>query len=144
MQWLSPVLELKWTPRLWKCCPRSMRKYDFKKDTWILDTLYLHILPIYNTFSEKLGHFNQKNEQNCLKMAHRLDRWVTDYNRPINRSFFRRLIGRLIGIGRSLVFTIWTRFSCHFQKGALLICCDMCCKSSEMPIIPIAAFEGSH
>ena len=40
MQWLSPVLGLKWTPRFWKCYPRSRRKCDFKKDTWILDTLY--------------------------------------------------------------------------------------------------------
>ena len=31
-----------------------------------------------------------------------LYRWVADYNQPINRPFFDRLIGRLIGIGRTL------------------------------------------
>ena len=33
----------------------------------------------------------------------RLYRWRTDNNRPINRPNFDRLIGRLIGIGRTLV-----------------------------------------
>ena len=33
------------------------------------------------------------------KFGDRLYRWVTDYNQPINRSFFRRLIG----IGRTLL-----------------------------------------
>ena len=36
----------------------------------------------------------------------RLYRWVCRYNRPINRPFFYRLIGRLIGIGRSLQLCI--------------------------------------
>ena len=54
-----------------------------------------------------------KNEQNSQKIpifghfnpitSDRLYRWTADNNRPINRSVFCRLIGRLIGIGRTLV-----------------------------------------
>ena len=53
-----------------------------------------------------------KNEQNSQKIrifgqfnpitSDRLYRWTADNNRPINRSVFYRLIGRLIGIGRTL------------------------------------------
>ena len=35
-------------------------------------------------------------------LADRLYRWIADYNRPIDRWVFCRLIGRLIGIGRTL------------------------------------------
>ena len=41
------------------------------------------------------GHFD-------LIKSDRLYRWIADNNRPINRPSFYRLIGRLIGIGRSL------------------------------------------
>ena len=41
------------------------------------------------------GHFD-------LIKSDRLYRWIADNNRPINRSGFCRLIGRLIGIGRTL------------------------------------------
>ena len=33
----------------------------------------------------------------------RLYRWDADYDRPINRPFFSPIIGRLIGIGRTLL-----------------------------------------
>ena len=56
-----------------------------------------------------------KNEQNSQKISifghfnpiksDRLYRWIADKNRPINRSVFCRLIGRLIGIGRTLTGT---------------------------------------
>ena len=58
------------------------------------------------SYSCKLNTFIQKIHKNFVKMRKiwrffggRLYRWVTDYNRPINRSFFRRLIG----IGRTLL-----------------------------------------
>ena len=53
-----------------------------------------------------------QNEENLQKIrisghfdpikSDRLYRWIADKNRPINRSVFCRLIGRLIGIGRTL------------------------------------------
>ena len=58
----------------------------------------------------KLFHFEPKLRTEISKISwkratfgDRLYRWVTDNNRPINRPFFHRLIGRLIGIGRSLL-----------------------------------------
>ena len=56
-----------------------------------------------------------QNEENLQKIrifghfdtikSDRLYRWIADNNRPINRSGFCRLIGQLIGIGRTLVFS---------------------------------------
>ena len=50
-------------------------------------------------FCRNLG----QNDVILPRLAHRLYRWPTDNNRPINRPNFDRLIGRLIGIGRTLL-----------------------------------------
>ena len=57
----------------------------------------------FKIFLEKNSLKLRENAQNLNIFGDRLYRWVADYNRPINRSFFRRLIGRLIGIGRTLL-----------------------------------------
>ena len=49
---------------------------------------------------------------------HRLNRWPADNNRPINRPLFDRLIGRLIGIGRTLI-NIFTSNKVRFFRFQL-------------------------
>ena len=56
-------------------------------------------LNIYQKKSQKL----RENARNLKVFGGRLYRWIADNNRPINRPFFHRLIGRLIGIGRTLI-----------------------------------------
>ena len=55
--------------------------------------------------NQNSGQIYQKLRENArfhVIFGDRLYRRVADNYRPINRSFFRRLIGRLIGIGRTL------------------------------------------
>ena len=65
---------------------------------------------------QKIGQKLRKFIQILSNLAHRLNRWITNYNRPINRPSFDRLIGRLIGIGRTLKLT---KFRAQkWQKGS--------------------------
>ena len=59
-------------------------------------------LNIYQKKSQKL----RENARNLKVFGGRLYRWIADSNRPINRPFFHRLFGRLIGIGRTLMISI--------------------------------------
>ena len=77
-----------------------------------LKDIFLQIL--YLQVAKKKYRYSMKNEQFSQKIhifghfdpitSDRLYRWIADNNRPINRSGFCRLIGRLIGIGRTLLF----------------------------------------
>ena len=66
--------------------------------------------------TQKIGYFSWFSP---LK-TDRLYRWVADHNRPINRPFFLPIIGRLIGIGRTLreinVFITNLRFFICFHE----------------------------
>ena len=62
-------------------------------------------MKIFAKFGTILAIFAQFYPQ----IADRLNRWSTDNNRPINRPIFDRLIGRLIGIGRTLLNTHLTQ-----------------------------------
>ena len=66
-----------------------------------------------------------------------INRQVSRYNRPINRSFFRRLIGRLIGIGRSLVISHYLQKWCNFKVLLLFGACWCCASVSYLPLIKI-------
>ena len=58
---------------------------------------------------QKIGQKLRKFIQILSNLAHRLNRWIADYDGPINRPSFDRLIGRLIGIGRTLYLRLISR-----------------------------------